>query len=201
VATCSWCSSIEPALLTRIVGGRWGGRVLTVPAGTKTRPTSEKVRAALGNSLQSAGALAGAAVLDLFAGTGALGLELLSRGAASLVLVENDRTALAALRTNLATLGSDASVYIGSATTFAAATPGDPIQKFDIVVADAPYDFPDADLAAILQGLHDNRRLTPHADVILERPRRTGFTWPEPFVGQRERRYGDTVLLFGHADG
>src|SRR6478752_2288314 len=92
--------------MTRIVGGRWGGRRLQTPAGETTRPTSEKVRAALASSLTAAGGLEGARVLDLYAGSGALGLELVSRGASSAVFVEQDRAALVALRANLAALGS-----------------------------------------------------------------------------------------------
>ena len=94
--------------MTRIVGGRWRGRRLATPAGGTTRPTSEKVRAALASSLTATGGLVGAAVLDLYAGSGALGLELVSRGAASAVFVERDRAALLALRANVAALGRSA---------------------------------------------------------------------------------------------
>ena len=92
--------------MTRIVGGRWGGRRLATPAGDTTRPTSEKVRAALASSLTATGGLDGARVLDLYAGSGALGLELVSRGASSAVFVEHDRAALVALRANVTTLGT-----------------------------------------------------------------------------------------------
>src|SRR5580765_6933395 len=91
--------------MTRIVGGIWGGRRLVTPTGERTRPTAEKVRAALASSLTATGGLVGARVLDLFAGSGALGLELVSRGASSAVFVERDRAALLALRANVATLG------------------------------------------------------------------------------------------------
>src|SRR6478609_1837946 len=92
--------------MTRIVGGIWGGRRLVTPTGETTRPTSEKVRAALASSLYATGGLDGARVLDLYAGSGALGLELVSRGASSAVFVERDRAALTALRANLTTLGA-----------------------------------------------------------------------------------------------
>ena len=88
--------------MTRIVGGTLGGRRLVTPPGAGTRPTAEKVRAALANSLQATGGLDGARVLDLYAGSGALGLELLSRGASTAVFVEKDRAALTALRSNAA---------------------------------------------------------------------------------------------------
>lgn len=185
--------------MTRIVAGRWGGRALKTPDGTTTRPTNSKVRAALGNSLQASGALAGASVLDLFAGTGALGLELASRGAERVVLVENDREALMVLRGNVAALGAtSATVVPGSALSYAGA--GAAGVAFDIVVADPPYDLPNEDLAAMLLGLHARGLLGPQADLIVERARRTAdLEWPEPLVGERTKRYGDTVLLFGRA--
>lgn len=184
--------------MTRIVAGKWGGRLLKTPLGNATRPTNSKVRAALGNSLQASGALVGATVLDLFAGTGALGLELASRGAERVVLVENEREALAVARDNVATLqATNVQVVPTSAVTYPATAGG---LTFDIVVADPPYDLPNEDLAAILAGLVTHGLLNPHADLIVERARRTAdLSWPEPLVGERTKRYGDTVLLFGRA--
>ena len=183
--------------VTRIVGGRWSGRQLLVPHGSHTRPTGEKVRAALGNALTSGGALAGASVLDLFSGSGALGLELLSRGAAAVVLVDNDRAALAALRANVTALGAtEAQIVPGPA----AAYPTHPGPRFDVVVADPPYDLANDELATVLAGLVAHARLAPGADIVLERSRRTAdLAWPEPLVARRTKRYGDTVLLFGRA--
>ncbi len=184
--------------MTRIVAGRWGGRVLSTPSGDVTRPTNQKVRAALGNSLQASGALVGATVLDLFAGTGALGLELASRGADRVVLVENNREALAAARTNIATLGAVNVQLVPASVHSYAATPGG--GPFDIVVADPPYDLPNSELAAILANLSRAGVLAGAADVIVERSRRTAdLEWPEPLVEVKARRYGDTVLLFGRA--
>ncbi len=186
--------------MTRIVAGRWGGRALKTPEGTATRPTNSKVRAALGNSLQASGALVGASVLDLFAGTGALGLELASRGAERVVLVENDREALAVVRANVATLdaGGTVTVVPSSALSYAGAGAGG--AGFDIVVADPPYDLPNEDLTSMLRGLVTHGLLNPHADLVVERARRTAdLAWPEPLVGERTKRYGDTVLLFGRA--
>lgn len=180
--------------MTRIVGGRWSGRTLTTPTGTHTRPTSEKVRAALGNTMTSTGALAGACVLDLFAGTGALGLELASRGADRVVFVDDDRAAVAAIRANVATLGAAAEVVPTSAAAYAA-TAG---RRFDIVIADPPYDLSNADLVAILAALVANDRLAPGADIVIERSRRAAdLAWPPPLAEQRSKRYGDTLLLFG----
>lgn len=185
--------------MTRIVGGSWSGRRLVTPDGTTTRPTSERVRAAVANSLQAGGGLAGAAVLDLFAGTGALGLELLSRGAESLVAVEQDRAALAALKANVAALApAQARVVAGTVAGFAAA-PADGV-RFDIVVADPPYDLPAEELAAALAALHAAGRLAPGADLVVERSVRAGdFPWPEPLVPGRSKRHGDTVLDRGSA--
>ena len=91
--------------MIRVVSGEFGGRKLVVPDGLATRPTTDKVRQAVFNSLDSAGLIDGAAVADLFAGSGALGIEALSRGAATCVFVERDRAVLQALRANIAALG------------------------------------------------------------------------------------------------
>src|SRR6476469_4111381 len=146
--------------MTRIVGGIWGGRRLVTPTGETTRPTSEKVRAALASSLYATGGLDGARVLDLFAGSGALGLELVSRGASSAVFVERDRAALVSLRANVAALGgAGLTVIPGDVASFVArsgaapsgpglagagtASVGSALGPFDVVVADPPYDLVD----------------------------------------------------------
>ena len=199
--------------MTRIVGGLWGGRRLLTPDGDTTRPTSEKVRAAMASSLTAAGGLEGARVLDLYAGSGALGLELVSRGAAAAVFVESDRAALAALRANVATLENAASrpggrpagsaaptltVVPGDVATFVARAAG--AGPFDVVVADPPYDLSTDGLLGVLLGLHGAGMLMPHADLILERSKRNGEpVWPEPFEGVRTRKYGDTLLCYGRA--
>lgn len=199
--------------MTRLVGGRWGGRRLVTPDGETTRPTSEKVRAALASSLTAAGAIEGARVLDLYAGSGALGLELVSRGAASAVFVERDRAALAALRTNVATLhaavgngqpgpgGSPAptlTVVPGDVAAFVARSTG--TGPFDIVLADPPYDLATDALLTIYLGLHTAGLLAPHADLILERSKRLGEPpWPAPLEGVRTKKYGDTLLCYGRA--
>jgi 16S rRNA (guanine966-N2)-methyltransferase len=184
--------------VTRIVGGRFGGRRLTTPAGALTRPTAEKVRAALANSLASTGGLDGARVLDLYAGSGALALELVSRGARSAVLVDHDRAAVAAARVNVAALGVvGVEILAGDVLAAAGRAYAEP---FDVVVADPPYDLPDADIAAALSALHAAGNLVPGADLAVERGVRSGeFVWAEPFVGLRAKRYGDTVLCYGRA--
>lgn len=119
----------------RIIAGRWRGRALLAPAGATTRPTGERAREALFSMLTSRlGSFDGLRVADLFAGTGALGLEALSRGAAHCTFVEQDRAALEALRANIAKLGADpvSEVRPGAVSSFA----GGP---FDLVLADPPY--------------------------------------------------------------
>ncbi len=183
--------------MTRIIAGQWSGRALHVPRGSTTRPTNGKVRAALGNSLTSSGGLVGATVLDLFAGTGALGLELASRGAALVVLVDNDRAALTVARDNVAALAANSVQVVASS---AAAYVGSAGVAFDIVVADPPYDLANDALTALLQDLVAFDRLRPGADLVIERSRRTAdLDWPPPLIADRIKRYGDTVLLYGRA--
>lgn len=183
--------------MTRIVAGRFGGRILATPAGTTTRPTGEKVRAALGNALSAGGGLDGARVLDLYAGSGALGLELLSRGAASVVLVEQDKAALTAIRTNIAALGASAEVIAGDVRQVASRQFAAP---FDIVLADPPYHLAADELVAVFAALHAAGSLSPGADLIVERDVRSGeLPWPEPLAAARAKRYGDTLLCYGRA--
>ncbi len=159
-----------------------------------TRPTSERVREALFGRLEHDGRLAGAAVLDLFAGSGALGLEAASRGARRVVLVEAARPAARTCRDNAAALGLDdvVEVVVGRAETYAAATP----EAFDLVLLDPPYDADDAAVARVLEAL-SRGRVTPGGQVVVERARRAGAPpWPAAWHPAGERRYGDTVLWF-----
>ena len=184
--------------MTRVTAGRFRGRRLQTPPGSTTRPTSERVREALANALVAGGGLEGARVLDLYAGSGALGLELVSRGAESVVLVDTDRAALTALRANVALLQlTDAQVVQADARTFAASPAGRP---FDFVVADPPYDLPTDDLREVFAALAAAGHLGIGADLIVERNKRSGeMRWPEPLVGVRTKRYGDTMLCYGRA--
>jgi 16S rRNA (guanine966-N2)-methyltransferase len=186
--------------MTRIVGGTWGGRRLVTPPGGTTRPTAEKVRAALASSLYATGGLDGARVLDLYAGSGALGLELVSRGASSAVFVEHDRAALTALRANITALGSAAQLTVipGDVAAFAARSTG--VGPFDVVGADPPYDLTTDALAEVLAGLRSAGLLAAHADLVIERGRKSGPPdWPAPLEGVRAKKYGDTLLCYGRA--
>ncbi|PXY28318.1 16S rRNA (guanine(966)-N(2))-methyltransferase RsmD [Prauserella muralis] len=175
------------------MAGRAGGRRLKVPP-RGTRPTSERVREALFNALDVAGELAGARVLDLFAGSGALGLEALSRGAADAVFVESDRRAVEVLRGNVAALGLGGTVRPGRAEAVLAGPPGEP---FDLVLADPPYGLGEDALAGVLAALAGGGWLAEGALVVLERAMRDGEPpWPDGLRPLRVRRYGDTGLFW-----
>jgi 16S rRNA (guanine966-N2)-methyltransferase len=169
----------------RVVSGEFGGRKLVVPGGLATRPTTDKVRQAVFNSLDSAGLIDGAAVADLFAGSGALGIEALSRGAASCVFVERDRAALQALRANLAALGlTDRTTVVTSDVP--AWVPA--LRGVDLALIDPPYEFDGWDhLLGVLQVPYvvaeAGRELAPPVGWEVVRSRRYGRTW----VTQLER--------------
>jgi 16S rRNA (guanine966-N2)-methyltransferase len=181
--------------VTRIVAGSAGGRQLTVPR-RGTRPTSDRVREALFSAIESAMDLEGARVLDLYAGTGALGLEALSRGAATAMLVESDSSALAVLRKNVAAVGlPGAVVRPGKVSAVLAEACAEP---FDLVLADPPYALdPAPDLAALVA----SGWVGPGSLVVVERARRSGpLTWPDGLVPGRIRRYGDTELQWAQVE-
>ena len=185
--------------MTRIVAGVAGGRRLHVPP-SRTRPTSDRVREALFSALVHDPGLDGAAVLDLCAGSGALGLEALSRGATHALFVESDRRAAAVLRRNIDALGLPGAVV---RTAPAASVLAEPASRaYDVVLVDPPYEVPDAEVAGWLADAAANGWLAADATVVVERSSRGGaFAWPEPLVGVRERRYGETALHFGHCYG
>lgn len=149
----------------RIVAGRWRGRPLAAPAGDATRPTADRVREALFSMLASRlGSFDELAVLDVFAGTGALGLEALSRGASRATFVENDRAAIAALRANIAKLGADATILPQRAEGLGRAT-----TAHHLAFLDPPYD---AGLAVpTLERLAAQGWLAPQAWVSVETAR------------------------------
>jgi 16S rRNA (guanine966-N2)-methyltransferase len=179
----------------RIVAGLAKGRRLAAPAGA-TRPTSDRAREALFSSLATLIDLAGARVLDLFAGTGAVGLEALSRGADHAVLVESDRVAVEVLRRNAGTVAlPGATIVRRSVPTFLEGTPDAP---FDLVFADPPYAWDDDALAQALSKLVERGWLTDDAVVVVERSARTAApAWPDGITPVQDRRYGEGVLWYG----
>lgn len=182
--------------MTRIVAGAAKGRRLAVPP-HGTRPTSDRAREALFNTLAGHLELQGARVLDLFAGTGAVGLEALSRGAASVTFVESDRAASEVVRRNIATVGlPGATLHRRQAATYLVGAGTD--EPFDLVFADPPYAYRDDQLAALLVTLNDPGWLAPAAMVVLERSARGSEPqWPESIALVTQRRYGEGVLWYG----
>ena len=178
----------------RIVAGAARGRRLATPA-SATRPTSDRTREALFNTLAGYVQLDGARVLDLYAGTGAVGLEALSRGADEAVLVESNRKALDVIRRNVETVGQAGARVVGRAVNAYLADP--PEQPFDLVFADPPYAA--ESLTWIPAVVADPAWLTPDAVIVIERDARSGspFSGIESVTPVREARYGDTVLWYG----
>lgn len=182
----------------RVIAGSARGRRLKAPPGQGTRPTSDRVREAMFSSL--APVLDGAVVLDLFAGTGALGIEALSRGAASAVFVELHAKTAEVLTANLTTAGvaGRAQVVRADAASFVIRRPERP---FTLVLCDPPYDAPFDGVIDLLAALHAAGGLAPGATVVVERDRRDPALADEPDLRgllaiDRRRSYGDTVLLY-----
>lgn len=183
--------------MTRIVSGRWGGRRLKTVSGGGTRPTADRVREAMFSSLQSElGGFDGARVLDLFAGTGALGLEALSRGAAHADLVESDGRAARVIASNVRILGADgAHLHRTTAERFVGDLPPEP---YDLVLLDPPYATSTDDVGRLLSTLAAGGGLDPDGIVVVERPHRTPFAWPDELTGLKDKAYGETHLWYGH---
>ncbi len=182
--------------MTRIIAGAARGRRLQVPP-TGTRPTTDRVREAMFSTLVAkCGGFAGLRVLDLFAGSGALGLEALSRGADAVVLVESAKAVVRVLQRNVDTVGlPGATVAAVPVQRYLADRPD---SAFDVVLADPPYAMTEEAVSEFL-GQLVHGWLRPDALVTLERPRGQQVQWPPPLAAVDERRYGDTVLWYGRA--
>ncbi|WP_328331874.1 MULTISPECIES: 16S rRNA (guanine(966)-N(2))-methyltransferase RsmD [unclassified Streptomyces] len=186
--------------MTRVIAGTAGGRRLAVPPGNGTRPTSDRAREGLFSTWEALlGTLDGARIADLYAGSGAVGLEALSRGAAHALLVEADARAVATVRDNVRTLGlPGAEVRAGKAEQIV--TGPAPEAPYDVVFLDPPYAVTDDDLREILLTIGAQGWLTDDALVTVERSTRGGeFKWPEGFEPLRARRYGEATLWYGRA--
>jgi 16S rRNA (guanine966-N2)-methyltransferase len=203
--------------VTRIVGGTARGRRLAVPP-RGTRPTSDRAREALFNTLNTELDLGGAHVLDLYAGSGAVGLEALSRGARAVVFVESDRRAAAILQDNINTLGFDkydeagqvdegarvahvdrAVVHKCTAETYLSAVGAD--EPFDFVFADPPYAMPARAVTTMLATLADQRWVAGGGVVVIERSwREAEPEWPSEIKAIKQRRYGEGCLWYGRRE-
>ncbi|MBB1245922.1 16S rRNA (guanine(966)-N(2))-methyltransferase RsmD [Streptomyces durbertensis] len=186
--------------MPRVIAGSAGGRRLAVPPGTGTRPTSDRAREGLFSSWEARlGEWTGRRVLDLYAGSGAVGLEALSRGAAHALLVEADARAAKVVRENVrATALRGAEVRTAKAEQLLQGPPPD--VPFDVVFLDPPYAVTDDRLREILITLRTEGWLSGAALATVERSTRGGaFRWPEGFEALRSRRYGEGTFWYGRA--
>ena len=177
--------------MLRVIGGRHGGRHIATPAGVSTRPTSDRVREALFSILEAKRPLAGARVLDACAGSGALGLEALSRGAAHATFFDTDRRALKVVEDNIATLAEQTSTDVRNADV---TNPPQAMQACSLAFIDAPYR---TDIASqALPALAAAGWLAPGALIVVETERGAALPLPEGFNETDRRSYGSTELHF-----
>lgn len=181
--------------MTRIIAGSAGGRRLDTPPGAGTRPTSDRVREALFSRLEHLGAMLGADVLDLYAGSGALGLEAFSRGAASATFVEVDRRVATVIRTNVRNLGfSPVRVVTQAVEKF---LEGPPSVKAGLVLMDPPYSVSEEQLRQAIDLLVEREWLAELALVVVERSSRSPQpTWHPRLEAWEPRVYGETTMWF-----
>lgn len=181
--------------MTRIIAGIHGGRRIQTPKGDGTRPTSDRVREALFSSLESElGGFDDIRVLDLFAGSGALGIEALSRGAKSAVFVESDARAASVIKANIADLGAPGVVRRTTAERFVSSPD---VAAFDLVFVDPPYALATSRVADLVGSLQP--AMADDVLFVVERSTRDPFTWPEGVEALRDKKYGETTLWFGRA--
>jgi len=182
--------------MTRIIGGDFRGRSIKVPD-AETRPTSSRVREAIFSSVEHAvSGLDDLRVLDLFSGSGAFGIESISRGAAEAVLIEKDLRAADTLHTNVANFGiKNARVVIADAFAEVAQKSGR--GTFDVVFIDPPYAFEDQDVNSLIANLVANDWLNDYALIVVERGSRSQVQWPESVEELRKKVYGDTSIWYG----
>ncbi|MFI8370864.1 16S rRNA (guanine(966)-N(2))-methyltransferase RsmD [Streptomyces sp. NPDC085466] len=185
--------------MTRVIAGTAGGRRLAVPPGNGTRPTSDRAREGLFSTWEALHGIEGTRVADLYAGSGAVGLEALSRGAAHALLVEADARAARTVRENVRALGlPGAEARTGRAEQIV--TGPAPAEPYDLVFLDPPYAVADEELREILLTLRSGGWLSEDAVVTVERSTRGGaFDWPDGFAPLRSRRYGEGTFWYGRA--
>ncbi len=186
--------------MARIIGGTAGGRRIKTPTGEATRPTTDRVREALFSALESQlGALTGLRFLDLYAGSGAVGLEAMSRGAGVVTSVESDRRTARMVQANATTLGFHKLEVV--ALPVARALGQHPRAPYDVVFADPPYPMDNEEVEQMLALLVAHRWLATGSVLVLERSARSVEpAWPEGLVRDRVKEYGETVLWYVRAD-
>ena len=187
--------------MARVIAGEAGGRRLAVPDGRETRPTSDRAREGLFATVTSiVGPLTGTRVLDLYAGSGAVGLEALSRGASRVLLVESGARASAVIRQNIEALGLPGATLIADRVERVLAHEPREDERYDVAFADPPYAMADAEISRVLSLLADEGWLARDALVIVERATRSGpVRWPDGFVPDRARKYGEATFWYGLA--
>ncbi|WP_250285087.1 MULTISPECIES: 16S rRNA (guanine(966)-N(2))-methyltransferase RsmD [unclassified Frankia] len=182
--------------MTRIIGGDARGRPVRVPPGGGTRPTSDRAREGLFNTLASLVELRGARFADLYAGSGAVGFEALSRGASHALFVDRSAAAVRTLRANAAALGFTGVEILSQPVQHVVEIM--PECAFDAVFLDPPYALPDSALTSVLAGLIAGAWLHPDGVCVVERSRRSGPpAWPDGLITIRNRAYGEGVLWYG----
>ena len=186
--------------VTRVIAGVAGGRRLIVPSGRDTRPTSDRAREGLFATVHALlGALDGLRVADLFAGSGAVGLEALSRGARHALLVEAHPRAARVVKANVEALGLPGAELFADRVERVLRRP--PAEPYDLVFADPPYAISDTAVTAMLTGLRDNGWLSAGALVVVERATRgPALAWPLGYTADRARRYGEGTLWYARAE-
>ena len=187
--------------MARVIAGEAGGRRLAVPDGRETRPTSDRAREGLFATVTSiVGPLTGTRVLDLYAGSGAVGLEALSRGASRVLLVESGARASAVIRQNIEALGLPGATLIADRVERVLAHEPPEDERYDVAFADPPYAMADTEISRVLSLLADEGWLARDALVIVERATRSGpVRWPDGFVPDRARKYGEATFWYGLA--
>jgi len=181
--------------VTRIIAGRAGGRTIVTPRGAATRPTTDRVREAVFSRLQALTDLEGARVLDLYAGSGALGLEAVSRGATHLLAVEKHRATAALVERNARDLGLADAVSVRSASVSSVLQAGPDGGAYHVVLADPPYPLSEAELTEVLGLLVTRGWLDEDAVVVVERSSRSPEpSWPAGLDPLGSRSYGETAV-------
>jgi len=181
----------------RIIAGRWKGHPITAPRGATTRPTTDRVREAVFSAVYSMlGPLDGLRVADFFAGSGALGLEALSRGASAVTFVEREYAAIKALRSNIESLGARASARVVSADATSSAVPGRLGGPFALLFFDPPYRIDATEVVQVLVDLAESGGVASGALVVYEHAAGVRLFWPRGFLEVGTKRYGDTAVSF-----